>query len=332
MHKSKNDTHSLEPLSSLLLQIYRAARELPVQEFQDAVLKRLKPILRFDSTMWGTGMFEGTNVAVHSIHLHEQSMEMVDNWELVSHEDIVAHAVVQNPGRTVRAHAATALRDRRSSAIHDHTQRFSLANCLAIGDRCRGMPLVNWLSLFREDADRQFSAEERDLYQALFPHLIEALTLNRLIHLDSMYTSRTAARAAVAICDRKGFIYNTDGGFEQMLRREWPDWEARTLPRPLVDEMLAHPLGQYRGNAILVGSQRVGDLFFLKARALGPVDRLTKREKEIAERFAQGHSHKEIAKMLDLAPATVRNYIQTIYGKLGVGDKAALASLMVKSE
>jgi DNA-binding NarL/FixJ family response regulator len=76
----------------------------------------------------------------------------------------------------------------------------------------------------------------------------------------------------------------------------------------------------------------VGDLFFLKARALGAVDRLTKREKEIAERFAQGLSHKEIAKVLDIAPATVRNYIQTIYGKLGVRDKAALASLMVKSE
>lgn len=117
-----------------------------------------------------------------------------------------------------------------------------------------------------------------------------------------------------------------------MLRGEWPDWRARILPRPLLEEILSHAVAHYRGSAILVASQRVGDLFVLKVRALGAVDRLTKREREIAQRFAQGLTHKEIAKLLDLAPATVRNYIQAIYGKLGVRDKAALASLMVKSE
>ncbi len=329
---TNNVVHSPEPFSSVLLHIYRAARELPVDEFQDAILEQLRPLLGFDSTMWGTGIHDGERVAVHSIHLHEQPLEMIEGWEPISHEDVVARVVAAHPGRTVNAHAPTVLRDMRGSAIHDHVQRFGMINCLVTAAQSRGMPVLSWLSLFREDPDWQFSRHERLLFQTLYPHIVEALTLNRLLHLDSMYTSRQAARAAVAIVDRKGFIYNSDGGFEQTLRSEWPDWGARILPRPLIEHMLAHPISQYRGNAILVASQRVGDLFFLKARALGAVDRLTKREKEIAERFAQGLSHKEIAKALDIAPATVRNYIQAIYGKLGVRDKASLASLMVKSE
>ena len=329
---NNNKAHSFDPLSSLLLPLYRAARERPVGEFQDAVLKLLRPVVPFDSTWWGTGMFEGANAVVHSFHLTEQPPEMIDDWQRVSHEDVVAHAVAANPGRTVNAHAATLLRDKPASAIRRHTQRYRLANCLVSSAQSRGMPVLNWLSLFREDPDRQFSEQERLLYQALFPHIVEALTINRLIHLDSMYTTRQSGRAAVAIVDRKGFIYNSDGGFEQALRAEWPAWNGRTLPQPLVQEIVSQAVAHYRGQAIHVASQRVGDLFFLKARELGAVDRLTKREKQIAERFAQGLSHKEIAKLLELAPATVRNYIQTIYGKLGVRDKAALANLMVKSE
>jgi DNA-binding CsgD family transcriptional regulator len=329
---NNNKAHSLDPVSSLLLQIYRAARELPVEQFQDAVLKQLQPFLAFDSTWWGTGMYEGANAVVHSFHLTEQPAEMIENWQLVSHEDVVAHAVAANPGRTVNAHAPTLLRDKPASAIREHTQRYRLANCLVSSAQSRGMPVLNWLSLFREHPDRQFSEADRVLYQGLFPHIVEALTINRLIHLDSMYTTRQSGRAPVAIVDRKGFIYNSDGGFEQTLRAEWPAWSARVLPQPLIQEIVAHPIAHYRGNAIHVASQRVGDLYFLKARELGAVDRLTRREKQIAERFAQGLSHKEIAKLLELAPATVRNYIQTIYGKLGVRDKAALANLMVKSE
>jgi DNA-binding CsgD family transcriptional regulator len=333
MHSNNNkNSPPLDPLSPFLLQIYRAARELAVDRFQDALVRQMKPLFGFDASWWGTGMYEGTNAVVHSFHLHELPDEIIGDWERVSHEDVVAHAVVANPGRTINSHSATLLRDRRGSAIHDHVQRYRLGNVLVSSAQSRGMPVLNWLSLFRRDADWQFSEQDRALYELLFPHIVEALTINRLIHLDSMYTSRQSGRAAVAIVDRKGFIYNTDGGFEQCITVEWPDWNSRTLPQPLVQAIVPHATAQYRGNAISVTSQRVGDLYFLKARTLGAVDRLTRREKQIAERFAQGLSHKEIAKLLELAPATVRNYIQTIYGKLGVRDKAALASLMVKSE
>ena len=47
-----------------------------------------------------------------------------------------------------------------------------------------------------------------------------------------------------------------------------------------------------------------------------------------AEAFGSGGSYKEIARQLDLSPATVRFYLRTIYEKLQVRDKGELASLL----
>ncbi len=55
---------------------------------------------------------------------------------------------------------------------------------------------------------------------------------------------------------------------------------------------------------------------------------LTDRELAIAERYAQGESHKQIARALFIAPSTVRNHLAAIYRKLGVSSKIALVSAL----
>ncbi|MEP3436691.1 MAG: AAA family ATPase [Hoeflea sp.] len=52
--------------------------------------------------------------------------------------------------------------------------------------------------------------------------------------------------------------------------------------------------------------------------------RLTSREREIAELFAQGRTYQDIAKALSRAPSTVRTHLATIYRKLGVSSKFEL--------
>jgi DNA-binding NarL/FixJ family response regulator len=142
--------------------------------------------------------------------------------------------------------------------------------------------------------------------------------------------SKKTARAALAIVDRTGAICHSDGLFEQAIRRERPGWVQGALPAGIVQSVLGHS-GQYKGRSIHVDAQRVGDVFLLKARPIGPVDRLTRRERQIAERFAQGATHKDIARALGLSPFTVRNYLQGIYSKLAVRDKGELASLLARN-
>ncbi|WP_345350023.1 LuxR C-terminal-related transcriptional regulator [Actinoallomurus liliacearum] len=62
-------------------------------------------------------------------------------------------------------------------------------------------------------------------------------------------------------------------------------------------------------------------------RGLTP-PRLTARQREIAGLAAAGLSNREIADRLVLSPRTVANHLVGVYGRLGVGDRAALADLL----
>ncbi|GAB3964417.1 LuxR family transcriptional regulator [Actinoallomurus acanthiterrae] len=56
--------------------------------------------------------------------------------------------------------------------------------------------------------------------------------------------------------------------------------------------------------------------------------RLTTRQREIARLAAAGLSNREIADRLVLSTRTVANHLVGVYGRLGVGDRAALADLL----
>ncbi len=58
---------------------------------------------------------------------------------------------------------------------------------------------------------------------------------------------------------------------------------------------------------------------------------LSEREREIASMLTQGFSNKQIALALFISEGTVRNYISTIYSKIGVNDRTN-AVLLLKNQ
>lgn len=54
---------------------------------------------------------------------------------------------------------------------------------------------------------------------------------------------------------------------------------------------------------------------------------LTARELEVIELVAKGLTNKEIARQLDISPATVKVHVERIIGKLGVADRTQAAVL-----
>jgi DNA-binding NarL/FixJ family response regulator len=44
--------------------------------------------------------------------------------------------------------------------------------------------------------------------------------------------------------------------------------------------------------------------------------------------YAEGETHKDIARLTGLTPSTVRHYLREAYSKLNIDNKAALANLM----
>lgn len=58
------------------------------------------------------------------------------------------------------------------------------------------------------------------------------------------------------------------------------------------------------------------------------IETLSKRELEAAAAYANGASYKEIARDLGISPTTVRSHLRTVYSKLNVSSKIALAQML----
>ena len=306
------------------------ARELPSAQFQDGVIGLLKREIEFDSSMWGTGSFSNKGLTVHAIHLHEQPREMIENWQLVNHEDTVAYEGAKRLGQVLNVHTPSLFRGKRKAGIRDHARRYEMANGLVTAYVQPDMPLYGWISLYRSDPDFQFADQERAQLELLMPHVVEALTTNRIINLDRIYLARKEGRGGLAIVDRRGSIHHAEAEFSEVIAAEWPGFDGKILPAALAAALSTGHTAAFRGSQIVVELRADGDLYFLKARRLVPLDKLTAREMQVADAFSRGSSYKEVARILQISPVTVRNYLQAIYAKLGVTDKAELAYLFAQ--
>ncbi len=65
-------------------------------------------------------------------------------------------------------------------------------------------------------------------------------------------------------------------------------------------------------------------------RVPGGGEGLTSREREVLALMAAGHTNQEIASDLFLSTGTVKNYISSIYSKLGVNDRTQAVLLAMK--
>ena len=57
---------------------------------------------------------------------------------------------------------------------------------------------------------------------------------------------------------------------------------------------------------------------------------LTKREREVLDLLARGHSNTEIAERLHLSEGTIRNYVSVIFSKLDVADRTQAAITAIR--
>lgn len=59
---------------------------------------------------------------------------------------------------------------------------------------------------------------------------------------------------------------------------------------------------------------------------------LSGRELQVAELVSNGHTNRQIARLLSLSEKTVETYLTRIFAKLGVSSRAAVASTVAWSE
>ncbi len=87
----------MDVFSRLVLELYCAARETPIDKFQEAALLLLKPALRFDSAMWGTGSVSERGMEVHNLHVHKSSPGLITFSQQINYQDRIADEVMMLP-------------------------------------------------------------------------------------------------------------------------------------------------------------------------------------------------------------------------------------------
>lgn len=316
-------------LSRTLIEIYRAARELPPRDFEEFAMGLLRSFVPFDSGRWATLEIDGCRAVTQSAYLVNEPTDIILDWDSINRLDKLIPITVNSPGQAISIDTESFFADRKFAELRDYTRRYRHANTLGVTVPTATPPLWCAMSLFRAKRENHFDDGERVLLEHLMPHLAEALAVNRAIHVERA-ADPTSDRSPRAIASTNGVLHYAGRYFRASLAEEWPGWNGAVLPQALLASLAGPGDSGFAGRSVRVCVQRVGELLFLQASRKCRLDELSRREKEVARLYGIGKSYKEIARELGITAVTSRNYIQSIFKKLAIRDKSELSALLYR--
>ena len=315
----------LDVFSQLVLEIYRASAEKAPQDFQNAALDIIKPVLAFDTSMWGVATHQpGVGLDIHHIHLHNTPQSMITEYGALKHMDSCADAVAGHTRVTMGFHSATRFADRHVREYRDYLRRYGHENLFISTLADPHSKAVQWVTLFRADPDQQCRADELNLLSQLSPHLMQAMRHSMIRQLGQASFLPGDASMQSAIADQHGVIHYATPGWAAMQAAEFGPSASTRLPASLLD-WVKKSSAAYRGRTCVAMHRIHGDLVYIRMRPPQGVDQLPPRQREVALLIARGLNHKQAAQQLQLSPATVRNHTMEIYRRLGVHNAPELA-------
>ncbi len=313
-------------VSTFLLELHERSNELTHHELQQLALRRFSEIIPFDSGLLAMGTIQNGVPFGHDVVVHDCSMELMASWDAVKDEDRVALWAFTQPGKTGNFAVEGGIFE-GCERILDHCRRFRLAHVLCTCMIAPDTGLYWVMSVYRSDPAKPFREEERAATEMLVPHIFSASRRARLMQLRTR-AKIEAADGPQAIANEVGLVLEAEPGFAELLRLGFPSWTGPMLPPEVATELGARAPVRVKTSNLVVRAEPVNGTFLVHARRMLAADALTSREREIAEAFALGETHKELAARFEVAPNTVRRHLANIYEKLGVSSKAELERML----
>lgn len=316
---------SVEEFSGLLLELSRASRDLAMREFQAYAMARLRREFAFDSVIWAmeTQMEDG-RLIIHDLYSEGMPDDCCDLLNMCETKHLIATTCLSSTGTCFNFGPEQLHAGFREMMLG---QRFGVMHALCTVSRSTIPQLLTFLALHRRDAASAFTEDERQLKQYLMPHLADMVQINRVMQIASLRANAPSSRTVLAMADEVGMLHAAEPGFGSLLHLEWPNWDGPILPKSALAALSAGR-ERYLGVSLVVDFQRVHEFTLVTVTRRTPADKLSPRERTVADTFANGESYKEVARHLGISPATVRHHLRVIYEKLGVTDKGELSKLL----
>jgi DNA-binding CsgD family transcriptional regulator len=246
-------------------------------------------------------------------------------WSKIKHEDLLARDVMDTGSYVARYDRYGSRHTDGMVALSDRYHIEKMA--VVVADR-PGSPISLFMSPYRSGR----GSDEIDSSEIIFLRG----ALDHVRYLVERGVSGGAG-AANLLVNARGRVLHASPEALRLIGDRCRGWNADYLPAELNTSAPSPGRRNLPEWGIVVDrtelAHRCGQpLFGVALRPTTLSDRLTSRERQIAEEIANGFTHKEIARLLGLSPATVRNHTQTILMKLGVHSKATLSKVLQGAE
>ena len=326
----------MHALNKSLIGIYERAQHCSLAEFNKSALREMNQVVAFDACALADLQVAATGkVVVQTLYLESTPAErfqdrsavvgqeaLAQNGALTSQDDTLVSAFRQR-GRSVVADIAATARDPH---LLSYCRKYETAHSLAfVSEKTFGCA-VPTLGLWRANSRNGYTAQQEEDANVFIPHFIQAREINRRFKSAAV---TVPASSAMVLSSLMGQVYFADDETSQLLQTEWREWTPPFLPPALMDALKSASAQVFVGKKIAIRAEILNGMLCLKInkienRSAG----LTAAESRVAMLAVRGMQYKEIAKLIDVAPATVRNQLHSVYRKLGVSNKTALAVAM----
>jgi len=317
---------SLNLFSSFVSEIHARVRSEDAEGLARWAVGELSETLGFDAAWYGWAQINTEGVEIHANASLNLPDTYFDTWQTMADQDLLAAQILENPDATA-SYSRTGLKQNDGMVFLSDT--FGFCEMATAMHTRPGRVASFYLSSYRAGRTaRAFSPDEQDFLQCAVDQLSSAMKLS------ASEPGREDTPGAVSIfVNENGIGILGLDNLRDQLGAFWPGWNGDELPGRL-RSLIGQPGEHFLTDRKLVvrcedvpGLQGMG-LRKLTLRRLTAFDLLTHREREVAHTLAAGKSHKEAARILGVAPATIRNQTQAVYAKLGIDNRASLAALL----
>lgn len=312
-------------LNQTILALYRGCRDQTISNFKHWAMEIVRAAVNFDSGIWATSDIVSDDF--NCIYLFHQPPELIHNYNkhIRISGDHLAKTALASPGRTIRL-ADVCPSDRRHEipTFWEHCSQFGIEHALCTCPISPVAQIPTGLSFYRAAQDSPFTDEDRETVELLVPHMIEAMRLNLFSFMNSPGI-RTGD--ALAICDGTGVLYETTPRFPELMTSKWPDWRGPQLKLPFAS-LAGHDAARWTEHGLTFEAKPCRDLYLLRMTMENPLDRLSPRQRDVAEMLAKGMRYKNIARDLDISPSTVTKHVNQIHLRLEIGGREELIRLV----
>jgi DNA-binding CsgD family transcriptional regulator len=288
----------------------------------------LADVMGFDSAWYGWAQVERTGTVIHASSVYNLPDDYFSHWTEIADQDVLVHQFMEDP-------TCVPLYDRFGEVQTDGMEHFS--DTFGISQMTTAMCLRRdrtasfFLSAYRGGAQaKRWSDQEREFLQCAIDNIsfsAQIAARRSPSSEDDQTTSLLFSRHGATLiglssaCERFGHLWSRHEG--DRVPRWLSDYVGQPGEHILVDQELV-------ARCELIRTPAGPDLFRMSLRPMRKIDLLTERERHVARVLANGYSHKEAARLLGVAPSTVRNQIRSIYGKLEIDNRASLAMHVLK--